>query len=245
MPSPTPASALAQLYRHGGAPWNWDTWKDITGIRHGLFLEDNAKLPKGITRRDSKDISSYFTAYNALPSEGAKFNFASGKGGERAPGRTIWNEYVSKNYSKWGINGLVNQALNRANAHPVKQMLGENNLDDWLSSDHLLPQALNEIGLALFGTDSINPETDNIYGFLRTPTLHIAQRAWSTILKKFNRDRKKLREYESVAEKAFEGVTNILFLLFVLCLSHFHMITSFYVFLVFSCYDYINHHYVS
>jgi hypothetical protein len=204
MPSPTPASALAQLYNSGAAPWNWDSWKDITGIRHGLFPENDADLPKGMARRDSDDILSYFTAYNALPSETAKFRFASGKGGVKAPGRTTWNEYIRRNYNKWGINGHVVQALNKANAHPVKQMLGENNLDDWPSSDQLLPQALNEIGLALFGTDAINPETENVYGFLRAPTLHIAQRAWSTLNKKFNRDRGKLQEYEKAAQLSFE-----------------------------------------
>jgi TATA-binding protein-associated factor len=205
MPSATAASAIAQLYKNDGAPWSWDTWKDITGVRHGLFPEDDAELPTGISRRDSNDISSYFTAYNALPSEGAKLRFAAGKDRSQVPGRKIWSDYVTKNYSKWGINGIVIQALNRANAHPVKQMLGENTLDDWPSADHLLPQALNDIGLALFGADAVHPETDNIRTFLRGPTQHIAQRTWSTIYKKFTRDRKTLGDNEQAAEAAFEG----------------------------------------
>jgi hypothetical protein len=186
------------------SPWNWDSWKDITGIRHGLFPESDANLPERMSRRDLDDVLSYFKAYNAMPSETAKLRFASGKGDAKAPGRTIWNAYVRKNYNKWGINGLVVQALNKANAHPVKQMLGENNLDVWPSSDQLLPQALNEIGLALFGTDAINLETENIHGFLRAPTLHIAQRAWSTLNKKFNCDHDKLQEYEKAAQSSFE-----------------------------------------
>ena len=70
-----------------------------------------------------------FTAYNALPSEGAKLRFAAGKDQNQVPSRKTWNDCITKNYSKWGINGIVIQALNRANAHPVKQMLGGNTLD--------------------------------------------------------------------------------------------------------------------
>jgi hypothetical protein len=205
MPSPTSASALIQLHKNNNAPWEWETWKSITGIRDGLFPTDDTKLPRGLSRRDSDDILSYFTAFNALPSEGAKFKLAAGRGGVKTPGRQTWHTFVRKNYNKWGINGIIIQALNRANAHPVKQMLGENNLDVWPSSEHLLPQALNEIGLALFGNEAINQDTDNIHNFLRAPTQHIAQNTWSNLNKQFTRDRKNMSEYEDAAKKAFEG----------------------------------------
>lgn len=96
MPSHTAASAFVKLFELNGAPWDWPAWQDRTGIRHGLFPTDDAKLPPGWTRKDATDVHSYFRAYNALSTETKKLQFATKtKGGSSHPGRDIWYSFVT------------------------------------------------------------------------------------------------------------------------------------------------------
>jgi hypothetical protein len=76
MPSHTASSALIKLFSCDGAPWQWPAWQERTGILHGLFPDDNSKLPKGWTRKDAVDIQSYFRAYHLLLNEDKKLAFA-------------------------------------------------------------------------------------------------------------------------------------------------------------------------
>ncbi|EKM81399.1 hypothetical protein AGABI1DRAFT_125789 [Agaricus bisporus var. burnettii JB137-S8] len=107
MPSHTPASALIKLFSIDGAPWGWQTWKDRTGIRRGLFPPDDDFLPPGMTRQDTIDVQLYFKAYQDLKTEDDKITFATKTRGAPAyPGRATWNLFIQKNWNRWGVQWL-------------------------------------------------------------------------------------------------------------------------------------------
>jgi TATA-binding protein-associated factor len=154
MPSHTPASALIKLYFIGGAPWQWDAWKERTAIRHGLFPRDDDDLPPGLSRQDAIDIESYFKAYQEQKSEDDKITFATKTRGAPAyPGRKTWNTFVSKNWPRWRIHTVIVDELKEWDIHPYDIVLRENLKSGWPSSDNFVPIILDTLGLRLFGED--------------------------------------------------------------------------------------------
>lgn len=208
MPSHTAPSALIKLYYLGGAPWEWPTWQDITGIKHGLFPKDDNLLPKPWTREDANDIFSYFEAFNALDTEDKKLKFAVAKGGAAVPGRQKWARFVSSHWEKWGIHSTIVTCLQAHNIHPVPLLVQEGNLDaEWPSADTYLPIALDSIALALFGieafgTSQVAPTA------LRKPMTIIAQRSWARIRKHTRSEHTRIVALEKAALSAFKGKRN-------------------------------------
>jgi TATA-binding protein-associated factor len=154
MPSHTPASALIKLFSIGGAPWEWQAWKDRTGIRHGLFPKDDDFLPPGLTREDVTDVCSYFNAYQALKTEDDKITFATKTRGAPAyPGRKTWNLFVQKNWNRWGIHTAIIEELKDWDIHPYDIVLREGLQSGWPSSDTYISMILDTLGMRLFGED--------------------------------------------------------------------------------------------
>lgn len=120
MPSHTASSALISLYfAKEGTPWQYEVWKDITGIHHGLFPEDDALLPAGCTREQSNNLSSYFSRYNNISGEEAKIKFAGGRtGGDVVPGRDFWRKFVNSHWRKWRIHARITEAFTEGEVHP-------------------------------------------------------------------------------------------------------------------------------
>jgi TATA-binding protein-associated factor len=155
MPSHTPSSALIKLYSIGGAPWQWDAWKDRTGVRRGLFPSDDDYLPSGLSRQDAVDIESYFKAYQEQKSEDDKITFATKTRGAAAyPGRKTWNTFISKNWNRWRIHMVIVEELKDWNVHPYDIVLRENLRSGWPASDNFIPCILDTLGLRLFGEDA-------------------------------------------------------------------------------------------
>lgn len=205
MPSHTPASALIKLYFLDQAPWQWPVWQDITGIRHGLFPEDDSKLPVGWTRADANDVFSYFTQYNHIDTEDNKIKFAcGGKGVDSIPGRKKWSDFVTKSWSRWGINERIIAGLHKHNIHPITIMSQQNSLDDWPKADTYVPIALDTIGLVLFGTEAFG-DADLIPYSVRRCTAVFVQRTWARIRERVMRDKGKHPEIEKAALEAFQG----------------------------------------
>jgi TATA-binding protein-associated factor len=156
MPSHTPASALIKLYSLDGAPWQWEAWKDRTGIRCGLFPGDDDHLPSGWSRQDVVDVLSYFKAYQNQKSEDDKITFATKKrGAPDYPGRQTWNAFVQKNWARWRIHTIIVDELKDWNIHPYDIVLRENLGLGWPGSDNFIPMILDSLGLKLFGEDAV------------------------------------------------------------------------------------------
>ena len=120
MPTHTNHSALTQMYLvTDGAPWAFDTWKEITGVFHGLFPPNDKHLPRGWNRQTANDISSYFDQYRAKVTEDQKIKFSSmKKDSQMVPGRKAWRDFVVKIWKDAKIHETIHKVLSDHNLHP-------------------------------------------------------------------------------------------------------------------------------
>ena len=216
MPSHTAASALIKLYSFDGAPWQWPAWQERTGIFHGLFPDDDSKLPKGWTRRDAIDVQSYFRAYHLLPSEDKKLAFAvKAKGASAYPGREFWNSFILRKWDAWNIHTAVIEELREWGIHPLDILISENNIDaPWPAADSYLPIIIDSLALKLFGEEAFPNGKLVLRPALREAFRIIPQRSWNTIRIQVNSMKNRPAEIEEAALAAFKGKPNLLCPLF-------------------------------
>ncbi|KAF9444080.1 hypothetical protein P691DRAFT_678274 [Macrolepiota fuliginosa MF-IS2] len=206
MPSHTVASALIKLFSLNGAPWEWSTWQELTGIQHGLFPTDDNHLPRGWTRKDADDVKSYFHAYGQLKTEDDKFRFATKtQGSAEYPGRVTWNSFISRNWSRWGIHNLIVQELRDWDIHPMSILVREDDLSEnsWPSSDSLIPIILDTLGTKVFGEDAFHPGSLTLRMDVRRFLQIFAQRSWNTIRSQVAGLRSRQDDIEAAAVAAF------------------------------------------
>jgi hypothetical protein len=204
MPSHTIPSALIKLFHTDGAPWNWPSWQEITGIHHGLFPTDDRRLPKGISRQDVKDLQSYFDQYRAQQSEDDKIKFASQNKGTIIPGRGKWREWVTACWRTWKINARITDILTTEGLHPISIMLNSNDVDTWPSADLYLPLAVDAVSQSLFGHEALEA-SGRLPMQYRHVTQHLIQRTWINLHKQNKRNKTRLVALEEAATKAFNG----------------------------------------
>jgi hypothetical protein len=195
---------MIKLYMDDGAPWNFPAWKELTGVTHGLFPDDDTLLPRPWNRQDALDIQSYFNQYHAVVGEDAKIRFAVGSSGSAIPGRTKWNSWINKNWTKWNINSKISTVLRSVNIHPL-DLLGESPLNEWPVSTGWIPIAVNPTGAFLFGLEAINPNTGHLSPNLRAGTQILIQRTWLALHSQAKRNEGKLASLEKAAISAFSG----------------------------------------
>jgi hypothetical protein len=204
MPSHSASSALIKLYGLGELPWNFPTWQDITGVKHGLFPDDDRHLPKGWTRHDANDIKSYFDQYQQKPTEEQKIKFASAARDGGVPGRKKWTDFVSKSWQKWNVHGKIVEALHKHGVHPITILEQEGSLDSWPNADMYVPIAIDTIAMSLFGVEAFNDADILPYNLRKCLTIFV-QRSWARIRAQVVKDRAKLPEIEASALRAFES----------------------------------------
>jgi hypothetical protein len=204
MPSHTIQSALIKLYQLDAAPWKWQAWKDITGIHHGIFPEDDNLLPQGFTRPDVLAIKSYFDQYQAQPSEEAKIKFSAQTKGPHVVGRNKWREWITAGWKSWKIHSRITDVLTNESLHPLTIMLNSNDLETWPQGDTYLPLAVDAVAANLFGDESLDTS-----GRLSAPYRHITQllvqRSWINIHRQTVRNKNRLGALEDAATRAFNG----------------------------------------
>jgi len=201
MPSHTIQSALVKLHNLDGAPWHWRPWNDITGIHNGIFPPDDTLLPKGLTRKDVIDIQSYFTQYEAQPSEDAKIKFAASKG-TPIPGRTKWRDWITTGWRVWKIHSRISEVMTTEGLHPA--MIMARGSGEWPSGDTYIPILVDAVAQNLFGDESLD-SSGRLADRYRSLTQHIVQRTWINISKQTKRNKARLDSLEAAATKAFEG----------------------------------------
>ncbi|KAJ3885134.1 P-loop containing nucleoside triphosphate hydrolase protein [Lentinula edodes] len=208
MPSHTVASALIKLYFHDGSPWQWSTWQDRTGIKYGLFPEEDEHLPEGWTRDTADAIYSYFKAYDALDTEDRKIKFARGtKGATAHPGRKLWADWVTKSWRKWDIHRAITEGLHKSSVHPITVLLNEGSINStWPNADFYVSCALDNVGFALFGTEVFPTEAFVLPIDLRRPVTIFIQHSWDIIHRHVVRDRIRLPKLEEAAVNSFEAL---------------------------------------
>lgn len=157
MPQHTFHSGLLRLYYTfptPGAPWNWEAWKTITGVQHGLFSSDDTKLPKGWTREMANAIHAYFEAYRAHTNETDRLNFTSSKAADNFVGRDYWRTWVRDFWPVWRIQLRIQKAFEDCSIMPFQIMVG----NDLTEVPESLPisDAYDRIAYNLFGEDGLD-----------------------------------------------------------------------------------------
>jgi hypothetical protein len=205
MPSHTVQSALIKFYYNNGAPWNWTTWKDITGIHDGIFPTDDALLPKGFTRQNVTDIKSYFDQYQAQPTEDAKIKFAGQNKGNPLPGRVKWREWVTTNWKVWKIHIRITDVLTAEGLHPLNIMANDARGEKmWPNAETYIPLVVDAVALDLFGDESFDSSGRLAFQY-RSVTQNLVQRVWGNVYKQSVRSRNRLGALEDAATRAFRG----------------------------------------
>ncbi|KAH6899432.1 P-loop containing nucleoside triphosphate hydrolase protein [Coprinopsis sp. MPI-PUGE-AT-0042] len=211
MPSHTPPSCLIKLYHAvEGAPWIYEEWQGLTGVRFGLFPEDDQHLPHGWTRKNADDVKKYFELYQKEKSEDDKIRFASyrrKKGHvDPLPGRVFWREWVTSNYTThWKIHTVVKDALTDANIHPVQLLVEYDDLETSPSSEHYLPGIIDTIAPILFGTASLD-NGNRLLRELRTPTVALLGRTWALALRSMAGRRKAMAKLEKASSDILDSL---------------------------------------
>ncbi|KAG7093167.1 hypothetical protein E1B28_006856 [Marasmius oreades] len=202
MPTQTVLSALVQAYSNGGAPWNWDTWKSITNVHHGLFPSDDSLLPHRWSRKNATDVQSFLKECADISSDVERDKFVKSS---QNPGRNFLHQWVSSNYERWDIHNKVVSCLKEADVHPLHIMTRENSLT-WPNSNLYLGRALDSIAWDLFGPDAF-PDGTNVlpakWNFLASA---IGLRSWVRIRGKVKWDLNRISQMEEAATLAFNEI---------------------------------------
>lgn len=200
MPSQTAATALIDLYFavEGGAPWCWPTWKDITGIRHGLFHESDDKLPSGWTRQDANDVQSWFIHYHRESTENLENIAAS------MPGRKRWNSFVQLRWETWKIHSIIVKALRECGVHPIQIIVNDGTRGaEWPKSDSYASNAFESIGMSIFGKDGLG--LGELYpANIRRCISVFTQRSWTRIRQRLVSDVDSLESLEKESLATFK-----------------------------------------
>lgn len=208
MPNPPTSYALITLWNADGAPWKWPAWQQLTGVRHGLFPDDDALLPRGLNRKDVVEIRTYFDRFIAETEE-KRLKLHNEKSGV-VPGRKTWKKWVAAASRQWKLHSLVVDAFNESNINPF-QIYRVSEMTDWPEARSYISLALDTLGSSLFGEELL----DDI-GHLRNPlhqsTNAIAQSSWNLMRVQHARAQKKLGSAEHAAMDAFQSSFNLYFL---------------------------------
>ncbi|KAG6826080.1 hypothetical protein H0H87_008036 [Tephrocybe sp. NHM501043] len=212
MPCPTPSSALLELYwatPEPGEMWKWEAWKNITGVHHGLFPDDDSLLPHGWTRANTKVVKSFFDEYKAQPlSQRLPFSL-SGKGSQPHPGKTFWTQWVNKRMSRWGIHDSIINELHEAEAHPMVLTIQESSLPNptmssLLFDDHI-PHIVIPLTKRLFGDDAFKiPDSEFLPIRFKKGVQALCYRSWDCLRRQIKHLKDKPIEHQKAAEAAFK-----------------------------------------
>ncbi|KAG6871948.1 hypothetical protein C0995_014639 [Termitomyces sp. Mi166 len=211
MPSHTAASGLIEIHfgtTPPGLMWTWPVWQEITGIHHGLFPNDDALLPAGLSRQDAIDIKAYFDAYHAIKSKTKKFAFASAaKGAPYHPGQPKWNYFVTSRWNSWDVHNKTIKAFRDNGVHPSTLLMNEGNLEnkkEWVDSSGYIPLMVDSLGRSLFGDEAFPAGSEFLPGKVRDGLQSIAQRVWNTTRVQLSRLRDKRDKIQAAAEAAMD-----------------------------------------
>jgi TATA-binding protein-associated factor len=188
MPTHTIHCALTQMFHdYKEAPWNFDTWKELTGVRHGLFPNDDEQLPARWTCQTSNKIGSYFDRFHALKTEDQKHKFSSAKAdSQMVPGRQAWRDWVTKGWKSWNIHGRIIDVLRSEGLHPYA-LAAE--LNSWPDASEWVSLAIDPVGTSLFGEQCYSAHKERVDPTLRPTIKALITRTWIALYTSFKRSK--------------------------------------------------------
>jgi len=207
MPSPPNSYALITLWNYDSTPWNWPAWQQLTSIPHGLFPDNDALLPHGLTRKDGVEIKSYFAHFLAKPKE-KHLRLHNEKSGV-IPGCDKWKMWVAATWRQWKLHLLVVNTFNENNINP-NQIYRVSKLTNWPDAQSYITTVLDTLGSSLFGEELLD-EIGHLCNPLRQSINVIAQSSWNLMWVQHTRAQKELDSVKHAAMTAFQGLYNHFF----------------------------------
>ena len=209
MPGHTHTSALIAAYCFDGTPWNWPTWQDLTGVHHGLFPADDAKLPYGWTRQNASDVKAFFNAYHRIPvhQDDLRIAFANErKGSPQYPGRDFWREWVKRRWAHWGIHSIILKELKETGIHPQAILLREGTESfAWPNANDYIPIVIDSLGIQLFGEDAFHLGYDILPSQYRSVIKSFVLTSWTRIRSQIKYMQGRANQIEAIAKASFKG----------------------------------------
>jgi len=194
-------------YDLDGAPWNYTGWKELTGVRHGLFPKADNQLPVRWTRQKAINISSYFDQFRAFTTATERIKFASqapGKDVQLVSGRKEWRDWVTKLWKDCRIHEKIIDVLLAENLHPF-HIIAQDPSAGWPDADYWIGVAIDPVGTCLLGEEAWFPGVERLHSKLRPTLKELIQRTWLVLYNLRNRSEGQLAALESKAVEAFEG----------------------------------------
>lgn len=221
MPTHSIHGALTSMYEFSEAPWNFPRWKELTGVKHGLFPKDDGDLPNGWTREEATLVEGYFITYLKQKTETKRLSAASSRTGNVA-GRNLWRTWVTRCWKESGIHAIISKCLTDKKLHPLQVALAANDssivssqrlslhakahpLNIPIEANYLLQLVVDAAALAILGPDALDPNTDRIHILLRTCFTVLVQRCWINNKTGFVREVQKMAKLEVQVTEAFES----------------------------------------
>ncbi|KAF8220211.1 hypothetical protein L208DRAFT_1186029, partial [Tricholoma matsutake] len=178
-----------------------------TGILHGLFPEDDYKLPQGWTHKDAVDVQSYFRVYQLLSNKGEKLNFSTNlKGNSTYLGHEFWNCFIGRKWDSWNVHTTILAELKEWDIHPLDILILENNINvPWPNADNYLPIILNSLAIKLFGEEAFPNNSLILRPVLQEAFWGIPQRSWNMICTQVVNMKTCPNKIGAIALAAFKG----------------------------------------
>jgi hypothetical protein len=183
------------MYIDSSAPWSFAWWKEITGVVHSLFPDNNTKLPSGSTRDQANHILSYVDQYKQKSTE-ERIKFASvTSNAHKVPGRKYWSSWVNERVKVWKLHARIVEVFHTENLHPLTIALGSGDDSDdllgemaWPNRNSYLPLVIDGVVLVLFGNEALNSH-GMVLAKLRTSAQAITQRTWANLRNEIERSK--------------------------------------------------------
>lgn len=124
MPSFSIPSALLALATFSGAPWNWPSWQDITGIMGTPWESDPVTNTMQWTKDTIDAVAAYKSNFTAIQSTVDQQAYGTRRKHDNdALGRTTWNSFVSTNWERrWKLNTIIDEVLRQVEVDPISVM---------------------------------------------------------------------------------------------------------------------------
>jgi hypothetical protein len=182
----------------------------LTAVSHPIYppppssdTSGSGGLPPGISPEDSRDIESYAKALYALPETDRKDFSTRKKGKDQYLGRYKMREFCKRNWPKWRVNDLLDEALREAKIHPIDLMIDDNTLEPPQAGDYI-ESALGGTASRLFGEEWLTDQ-GRAKKEVKFACRQLVGTNWTRIITKVKRDGKNLDKLETAAKKSLQS----------------------------------------
>lgn len=196
------------MHSFGGAPWNYQRWKEITNVHNGLFPDEDKDLPDGWTRKHAEEIAYFFDLFNTKSGLDAIKFVSARKDPNLVPGRADFQRWLTAVWRTGQIHAKITDTLLAHSLHPVTIALGagQRSLKKWWPSPRqYVGRAVDIIAVELFGEEALDLmgllESD-----LRAPSQALIVRTWSNIKAQVKRAMLDIENHEEEVTNAFESM---------------------------------------